>query len=338
MRKASKAKSLEDFLSEVDDSEKELICHRTGLLPFDLMSKGKGIAEGLLYQIYSDTGFGKSTLILSLIKALANKGKKSLFVEIEPNRGLAKDIGLFTNFYKPYFGIYSLCTFGELGNLTESFLESNWDFMFIDSISACRPSNINFADIETQQIGLDARIAQNYISLLQGALQGTKKTVVYLNQIRSIIGQKNPFGPTTTVDGGYASRFYAGVRATITSSYQSADLSDGTSIVGKTGYLSCEKNRVAPPLVPVPIQILFGKGVANIYTLLYFLNWSGAMKFSGAGNVAFDVPGLEKENVKGKVARNEYVKENYEVCEKYFYDRIEEYFHYLSSRPKFTPL
>ncbi len=338
MAKVAKKKALEEFISEIQRQEPGLVYHQTGLLPFDLMSRGRGIAEELIYQIYADTGFGKSTFILSLIKRLADRGKKSLFIEIEPNRALAKDMGLFEDSYSDYFAMYPLRTFEELGILTESFLASDWDYMFIDSISACRPSTIDFANIETQMIGLDARIAQNYISLLQGSLQGTRKTVVYLNQIRSILNQKNPFGPTTTVDGGYASRFYAGVRTTILSNFQSLDPSDGKSVIGKTGYLFCEKNRLAPPLVQIPIQILFGKGVSNTHTLLYFLQWTGAMKFSGAGNVSFEIPGLPEANVRGKVERNNYIKENYKICEKYFYEKIEEYFDYLTSKPQFTPL
>ncbi len=337
MPKISKAKSLEDFLSSVG-KEEGLVYHKTGLLPFDLMNRGRGIAEGLIYQIYADTGFGKSTFILSLIQTLAERGKKSLFIEIEPNRALAKDMGLFEEPYVSHFAMYPLRTFAELGELTESFLQSDWDYMFIDSISACRPSSIDFATIETQMIGLDARIAQNYISLLQGSLQRSNKTVIYLNQIRSILNQKNPFGPTTTVDGGYASRFYAGVRTTILSNFQSLDPVDDKSVIGKTGFLFCEKNRTAAPLVQVPIQILFGKGVSNVYSLLYFLQWTGAMKFSGAGNVSFEIPGLPPENVRGKVERNNYVKKNYAVCEKYFYEKIEEYFDYLLTRPKFIPL
>lgn len=325
--------SLNEMLANLVESNTDPFL-RTGCIPFDLLTKGRGLPLGVLYQIYSDSNYGKSTLILSIAKALAEQGYKTIFAEVEPNKQLIRDMGLEEEPLKNFFSSYPLTTWDELGKLTDAFLDSDYTLLLIDSLSAVQLSRVNLQAIETEIIGKQALIGQNYLSFLQGVLKGKDKTIIYLNQIRAKIGETNPFAEKTTADGSFATRFYAAIRATIRGDAVTPDITDGVTPIGKLGTLICpEKNRLAPPKTPIPIQILFGKGVSNIYSLILFCVWAQYLSFGGSGNFTLTLPGKDPLTGRGKIARNELIGEHYDEIKNLFYERVEEYYAYLQTNP-----
>lgn len=334
-KQIAEKKSLEEMLAAVTLQTDKFL--RTGCLSFDLLMGGQGLLLGASTQVFSDTGYGKTTLCLAIAKGICAQNKDVLFAEVEPNGKLVADMGLADD---PHFHRYPLTTYTELGELTDAFMRSNYTLLIVDSLSACQQSKADFAAIEDRgNFGADAMITQNYTSLLQGVLKGTEKAVIFINQIRAIVGQTNPYGPKTDADGAYATKFYPAVRLTILGDTKAADVSDGTTIVGKVGTLFAIKNRGTAPFVHIPYNVLFGKGVSNLYVLLYFCQWAGYMTIGNGGNVTFNLPGESQPiYVKGKPARNEVISNHYDALVELFYERAEEFFRYLQSGPKLLPL
>jgi RecA/RadA recombinase len=304
-----KVPNLDELLAGLKEPPEKYI--QTGCVPWDMISGGRGQRLGFLYQLFSSSGYGKSTLMLSVCRSLADKGYKSLYVASEKNDELADSMGLSSDKYSGLFSLYPIMTYKDLENITWSFFESDRTLMVIDSISACFPSKIIEEDISIEDSlpGINARIRGDYLRIIQAKIQATEKTIVYLNQTRANF-DAGWNEDSEKAEGGYANKFFCMVQATIRGDAKVPDIVSGgeKKIVGKQGYLTCPKNRIVSPGVKIPLQIFFGKGVSNIFSLTHYLTWKGAFEGKGA---YFDITfSGTTERVSGKGGKHTWVKEH----------------------------
>jgi len=306
---------------------------KSGCIPFDMLTGGKGLRLGYLYQIFSSSGFGKSSLLLSVCRSLANRNYKSIYVASEKNDELVESMGLNDPKYAGLFNLYPIMTYRDLEKITWAFLESDYTLMVIDSITACFPSKVVEEDvsIEDSLPGINARIRGDYLRIIQGMVQKKDKVIVYLNQTRANFNA-GWNGESETAEGGYANKFYCMIQTTIRGDAKVPDLVSGEDkkIIGKQGYLLTLKNRCAVPGAKIPLRIFFGKGVSNLFTLEHFSLWKGIITGSGAWfNCSLD--GSEPEKVQGKSGRGEWVKAHQEQLTEILYDNADEYYNFLLS-------
>jgi len=324
---AKRAKyNLSELVKEFSSRESEYT--RTGILPFDLITGGKGLVSGVIYQIFAMKGYGKSTAMLDMCKSLADQGEKSLYLEVEANWDLAESMGLFTDERKEFFSMVSAQTWEDVEKLSWAFLESDYRVMIIDSLSAITPSKLAMGEesIETVRPGLDAALQTNYLKLFAGNLKKTNKTIIFLSQMRAIMGQSSFYGPTEDAEGGYATEFYPGIRMQILGDSKIPDLEHDGKLIGKTGTFYCLKNRIHAPFTHIPLQVIFGKGVSNIYSLLCWAWTCGYLTGGGRANWEWNLPSGETGSCKGRVERNKWVTENYEALTALFYEDAELYY------------
>jgi hypothetical protein len=100
------------------------------------------------------------------------------------------------------------------------------------------------------------------------------------------------------------------VQATIRGDAKVPDIVAGAEkkIIGKQGYLTCPKNRVVSPGAHIPLQVIFGKGVSNIYSLTHYLYWKGAVVGKGAWfEISFNG---STDKVSGRTGRHQWVKDH----------------------------
>ena len=77
-----------------------------------------------------------------------------------------------------------------------------------------------------------------------------------------------------------ADRFMASYRFCIQGDARVAsDVTGVTAVVGKKGYMWSEKCRYAPNLLLRYLSrlVIYGKGVSNVYSMLQYLYWKGAI-------------------------------------------------------------
>jgi len=329
---AKKISSIEDLISGLKPPVEKYI--KTGCLPFDLLTGGKGMRLGYLYQLYSSSGFGKSTFMLSVCRSLANRGLKSLYVASENNDELTESMGLKDDKYKGLFNLYPIMTYKDLEKITWAFLDSDYSLMVIDSITACFPSKLaedEDVSIEDSLPGINARIRGDYLRIINGMVSKKEKAIVYLNQTRASF-DAGWHGEAEKAEGGYANKFYCMIQATIRGDAKVPDLSSGEDkkIIGKQGYLTCpSKNRCATPGASIPLRVFFGKGVSNNYTLTHFCLWKGLITNSGAWFNCRISEEAGEEKVQGKVGRDTWVKNNQEALSSVFYSHADEYYQFL---------
>jgi RecA/RadA recombinase len=325
-----KVVNLDELIAGLSEPQEKYL--RSGCVPWDLLSGGKGLRLGYLYQFFSSSGFGKSTVMMSLCRSLADRGHKSLYVASEKNDELAASMGLTQDRYAGLFGLFPIVTYKDLEEVTWSFFESDRTLMVIDSITACFPSKIIEEDISIEDSlpGINARIRGDYLRIIQGKIQATEKTIIYLNQTRANFSAGWGEDPEKA-EGGYANKFFCMVQATIKGDAKVPDLIAGAEkkIVGKQGYLVSPKNRIVSPGAKIPLQVIFGKGVSNIHSLTHYLTWKGAVVGKGAWfEITWDG---SVDKVSGKSGRRDWVRDHQTQILDDLYDNADAYYDALLS-------
>jgi len=154
-------------------------------------------------------------------------------------------------------------------------------------------------------VGLQARLMSQALRKIAGALNQTKTTAIFINQLREKIGVM--FGSPETTTGGKALKFYASVRLDIR---RIETLKDGTEPVGNRTRVKVVKNKCSPPFKVAEFDILYGIGISKEGSLIDLGVEHGIVRKSGAWyTYDGDQLGQGKEN-----ARN-FLRENPDVAD-----------------------
>ncbi|KJY47559.1 recombinase RecA, partial [Streptomyces sp. NRRL S-444] len=170
----------------------------------------------------------------------------------------------------------------------------------IDSVAALVPRAEIEGEMGDSHVGLQARLMSQALRKITGALNQSKTTAIFINQLREKIGVM--FGSPETTTGGRALKFYASVRLDIR---RIETLKDGTDAVGNRTRVKVVKNKVAPPFKQAEFDILYGQGISREGGLIDMGVEHGFVRKAGAWyTYEGDQLGQGKEN-----ARN-FLKDN----------------------------
>jgi recombination protein RecA len=135
---------------------------------------------------------------------------------------------------------------------------------------------------------------------ITGALNQTKTTAIFINQLREKVGVM--FGSPETTSGGKALKFYASVRLDIR---RIETLKDGTDAVGNRTRVKVVKNKMSPPFKVAEFDILYGTGISREGSLIDLGVEQGIVRKSGAWyTYEGDQLGQGKENARNFLRDN----------------------------------
>ncbi len=136
---------------------------------------------------------------------------------------------------------------------------------------------------------------------MTGALNQSKTTAIFINQLREKIGVM--FGSPETTTGGRALKFYSSVRLDVR---RIETLKDGTDMVGNRTRVKVVKNKVAPPpFKQAEFDIMYGKGISREGGLIDVGVEAGLIRKAGAWyTYEGDQLGQGKENARGFLKDN----------------------------------
>jgi protein RecA len=168
------------------------------------------------------------------------------------------------------------------------------DIIVIDSVAALVPRAEIEGEMGDSHVGLQARLMSQALRKIAGALNHSKTTAIFINQLREKIGVL--FGSPETTTGGKALKFYASVRLDIR---RIETLKDGTDAVGNRTRIKVVKNKLAPPFRQAELDILYGEGISREGGLIDMGVEHGFVRKSGAWyTYEGDQLGQGKENAR----------------------------------------
>nr|prf recA-like protein [Streptomyces venezuelae] len=276
----------------------------TGSTALDIALGVGGLPRGRVVEIYGPESSGKTTLTLHAVANAQKAGGQVAFVDAEHalDPEYAKKLGVDIDnliLSQPDNGEQAL-------EIVDMLVRSGaLDLIVIDSVAALVPRAEIEGEMGDSHVGLQARLMSQALRNITSALNQSKTTAIFINQLREKIGVM--FGSPETTTGGRALKFYASVRLDIR---RIETLKDGTDAVGNRTRVKVVKNKVAPPFKQAEFDILYGQGISREGGLIDMGVEHGFVRKAGAWyTYEGDQLGQGKEN-----ARN-FLKDNPDLAD-----------------------
>ncbi len=274
----------------------------TGSIELDIGLGIGGIPRGRITEIFGPESSGKTTLTLHMVAEAQKLGGVAAFVDAEHalDPAYAAKLGVLTDdllVSQPDTGEEAL-------EITEALVRSGaLDVVVIDSVAALVPKAEIEGEMGDSHMGLQARLMSQALRKLTGVIAKSKKSVIFINQIRHKIGVM--FGSPETTTGGNALKFYASVRLDIR---RIETLKNGDEAIGNRVRVKVVKNKVAPPFRQAEFDVMYDSGISREGGILDMGTTMGIVKRRVPGIPTARARGTGRENAKA------YLKEHPEIA------------------------
>ncbi|MGP4107056.1 recombinase RecA [Virgibacillus sp. L01] len=285
-----------------EQAEKKIETIPSGSLALDVSLGIGGYPRGRVVEIYGPESSGKTTVALHAIAEAQRKGGHAAFIDAEHalDPTYARALGVDTDellLSQPDTGEQAL-------EIAEALVRSGAvDIVVVDSVAALVPKAEIEGEMGDAHVGLQARLMSQALRKLSGAINKSKTTAIFINQIREKVGVM--FGNPETTPGGRALKFYASVRLEVR---RAETLKQGNDMVGNKTRIKVVKNKVAPPFKKAEVDIMYGEGISKEGEIIDVGSDLDIVQKSGAWySYNGDRLGQGRENAKEYLKANENV-------------------------------
>ena len=325
---------------------------KTGLLSVDIVLGGKGIPMGKLIDVSSESGLGKSTLLLHIAKSLCDQGHKCVWIDSEcalsdsilngiDNANNAPVGPLMKYKDEGMFEIFTVSSYAAVEEILDMLMpQGDFKFYFIDSLTnitseAFLKSTVYDKDaksVDSVTVAEDARVQSKFMKKVKVFAKQYMATIFFVSQQRTYINMGYGGKPSGAVRaGGKAIKYNMDGMIDIINlgeiKEKKITLNGEEEIkVGRNIALYIqEKCRFGPGNVKVPAVIYYGKGYSNASTLRRFMETKQVADgnklvpmLSNSGRSYTIRLGDEKIKLDGGNAVKEYIKENFDKILSFF--------------------
>ena len=264
-----------------------------------------GLPKGRIIEMFGEESSGKTSMALFLIAQVQKQGGEAVFIDAEHcfTKEYAEKIGVkIDELYvsQPDFGEEALDIIDKTARTGEV------DIIVVDSVSSLIPKKEYEAEIEKENIALQARMMSKGLRKLTGILAKSETTVIFINQIRQKTGIF--WGSPNITSGGKALKFYASVRIEVK---KKKKIEKNDKVIGNHLLLCAVKNKIGYPWETCELDLIFERGIDLIGDLLDFAeNEKVIQKVGNTYTFKEDKLGVGRDNTK------KYLDEHSEVVEK----------------------
>ncbi|MDY0396435.1 recombinase RecA [Virgibacillus halophilus] len=287
-----------------EQADKKIAAVSSGSLALDIALGIGGYPRGRVIEIYGPESSGKTTVALHAIAEAQEQGGQAAFIDAEHalDPTYARALGVNIDellLSQPDTGEQAL-------EIAEALVRSGAvDIIVVDSVAALVPKAEIEGEMGDAHVGLQARLMSQALRKLSGAINKSKTTAIFINQIREKVGVM--FGNPETTPGGRALKFYSSVRLEVR---RAETLKQGNDMVGNRAKIKVVKNKVAPPFKQAEVDIMYGEGISREGEILDIGSELDIVQKSGAWySYEGERLGQGRENAKKFLQENENIRD-----------------------------
>ena len=266
---------------------------------------GGGLPMTKNIQIYSESGYGKSTITISMCKAICKQGHRVLYIDAEGsvNENLLRTMGILTsdennllydadtNPDGPFLFV-QISYFEDIEEILETLIpkynnkgvaiDSDFRLVVIDSVAALAPKEYRGdsgekLSVTSNKPGIVAKALAAFLRKFNGYKTAYNMSFLYINQTRENLSMSFASKYEDSIPGGKAMSYYTDVLIKLTS--RGLYKKKVTTGAGEEQEIptereigvTCKKNKITDGQVTLPLQVVFGRGISNIAAMPYVL-------------------------------------------------------------------